>query len=93
MFLWRQGTDLKRRAEWLASQSFVVLAMQIPKNNDKGANSIEQFFAAVHGIYRNDPVIQEYLSFEIVAQKELLNRVGTLVIVLRNLHGEHDKAL
>lgn len=70
MLLWRQGTDLKRRTDWLASQTFVVLAMQIPKGNDKGPNSIEQFFAALHGIYREDPVVQEYVSFEIVAARE-----------------------
>jgi hypothetical protein len=70
MGLWRQGTDLKRRAEWLASQTFVVLAIQIPKMNDKGPASIEQFFSALHGIYRNDPQVQEYISFEIVAERE-----------------------
>ncbi len=70
MLLWRQGTDLKRRAEWLASQTFVVLAIQIPKDNDKTPSSIEQFFAALHGIYRNDRLVQEYISMEIVAEKE-----------------------
>jgi hypothetical protein len=70
MLLWRQGTDLKRRAEWLASQTFVVLAIQIPKKNDKGPASIEQFFAALHGIFRDDPQVQEYVSLEIVAEKE-----------------------
>jgi hypothetical protein len=70
MFLWRQGTDLKRRAEWLASLTFVVLAVHIPKRNDKGPAFIEQFFAALHGIYRNDPQIQEFISLEIVAEKE-----------------------
>jgi hypothetical protein len=70
MFLWRQGTDLKQRAEWLASLTFVVLAIQIPKRNDKGPASIEQFFASLHGIYRDDPQIQEFISLEIVAARE-----------------------
>ncbi|HSI21032.1 MAG TPA: hypothetical protein VLA04_05040, partial [Verrucomicrobiae bacterium] len=70
MLLWRQGTDLKRRADWLASQTFVVLAIQIPKGNDKTPASIEQFFSALHGIYRNDPQVQEYVSLEIVAERE-----------------------
>lgn len=70
MVLWRRAADLKRRAAFLASQTFIVLAIQVPKNNEKNASSAEQFFAAVHGIYREDPVVQEHLSFEIVASKD-----------------------
>ncbi len=69
---WGNGAKqaVARRAEWLSSQTFVVLAAQVPKKNDKTPQSAEQFFAALHGIYRNDPVIQEYLGFEIVARKD-----------------------
>jgi hypothetical protein len=70
MFFWRQGTDLNRRAEWLASQSFVVLAITVPKQNDKGPASAEQFFSSLHGIFRGDPVVQEHVSFEICAERE-----------------------
>ncbi|CAN5173188.1 hypothetical protein BH11PAT4_BH11PAT4_2740 [soil metagenome] len=70
MALWRRAADLKRRAAFLGSQSFIVLAIQVPKNNEKSASSAEQFFAAVHGIYREDPIIQEHISFEIVASKD-----------------------
>jgi hypothetical protein len=67
---WKKPSYLERRAEWLASQTFVVLAIHVPKDNEKNAASAEQFFAALHGIYRNDPVVQEHVSFEIVAQKD-----------------------
>lgn len=70
MVFWKRTAELKRRAEFLASQSFVVLAIHVPKDNDKKANSAEQFFAALHGIFRNDPPIQEHVSFEIVAAKD-----------------------
>ena len=61
---------MKRRAAFLASQSFVVLSVRIPKENDKNAQSAEQFFAALHGIYRDDPAIQEHVSFEMAAAKD-----------------------
>ena len=67
---WDRTRDLKRRTEWLASQTFVVLAIQVPKQNEKNAASAEQFFAALHGIYRSDPIAQEHLSFEIVGSRE-----------------------
>lgn len=70
MALWTRSRDLERRAEWLSSQTFVVLAIQVPKNNDKTPQSAEQFFAAVHGIFRNDPIVQEHISFEIVAKED-----------------------
>ncbi|MEI6477959.1 MAG: type IV secretory system conjugative DNA transfer family protein [bacterium] len=70
MALWSKPNDLKRRAEWLESQTFVVLAIQVAKENEKTAASAEQFFSALHGIYREDPIVQEHVSFEIVAVKD-----------------------
>src|SRR5579864_8371210 len=70
MAFWNRAQELQKRAEWLASQTFVVLAIQVPKDNEKSPLSAEQFFAALHGIYRNDPIIQEHISFEIVARKD-----------------------
>jgi ABC-type oligopeptide transport system ATPase subunit len=69
-FWWEKGKNLQRRAEWLASQTFVVLSIQVPKENDKTPQSSEQFFAALHGIFRSDPITQEHVSFEIVAKKD-----------------------
>jgi Type IV secretion-system coupling protein DNA-binding domain len=70
MPFWQTTAKLKKRAEFLASQSFVVLSMHVPKSNDKSAQSFEQFFSAIHGIYKADPVVQEHLSFEIVAKED-----------------------
>lgn len=63
---------LNKRAEWLSAQTFVLLSIQVPKDNDKTPQSAEQFFAALHGIYRNDPNIQEFVSLEIVAAKDTI---------------------
>jgi hypothetical protein len=71
MYFW-QVSKMRRRAEWLASQTFVVLAIQVPKDNEKTPQSAEQFFAALHGIFRNDPIIQEHIGFEIVGEKDLI---------------------
>ena len=70
MAFWNRASQLQKRSEWLSSQTFVVLAIQVPKDNEKTPQSAEQFFAALHGIYRDDPVVQEHVSFEIVALKE-----------------------
>ncbi len=70
MALFKSTKNLKRRADWLASQSFVVLAIQVPKKNEKGPASAEQFFSALHGIFKGDQVVQEYVSFEIVAKED-----------------------
>lgn len=70
MVFWRRAAEMKRRVAFLASQTFVLLSMQVPKDNEKTAQSMEQFFAAIHGIYRNDPAIQEHLSLEMVAKKD-----------------------
>ena len=68
---WGSATrNLNSRASFLASQTFVVLAISVAKDNDKTPQSAEQFFAALHGIYRNNPIEQEHLSFEIVAKKD-----------------------
>jgi hypothetical protein len=70
MAFWNKAHDLQRRAEWLSSQTFVLLAIHVRKDNEKTPNSAEQFFAALHGIFRNDPIVQEHVSFELVASKD-----------------------
>ncbi|MDO4902211.1 MAG: type IV secretion system DNA-binding domain-containing protein [bacterium] len=51
----------------------VLLALEIPKTNDKSELSAEQLFASLHGILRdaqelkNNGGVQEHLSFELVS--------------------------
>ena len=70
MFLGKKKNYIKRRTEWLSAQTYVTLAIHVPKDNDRTPQSAEQFFAALHGIFRDDPAIQEHVSFEIVAEKD-----------------------
>ena len=51
----------------------VLLALEIPKTNDKSELAAEQLFASLHGILRdaeelkNNKMVQEHLSFEIAS--------------------------
>ena len=66
-----------RKAEGgIDSYDYVLLALEIPRNNDKKELAAEQLFASLHGILR-DPKelrisggIQEHLSFEIASVDE-----------------------
>ena len=51
----------------------VVLAIRVPKENEKDARSAEQMFASLHGLLKVTPEIQEHLSFEIVSSVEGIN--------------------
>lgn len=66
------NNKLQQRASFLASQTFVVLAISVSKDNEKTPQSAEQFFASLHGIYRSNPIEQEHISFEIVAKKDAI---------------------
>ena len=66
------SNQLQQRAAFLASQTFVVLAISVSKDNEKTPQSAEQFFASLHGIYRNSPIEQEHIGFEIVAKKDAI---------------------
>ena len=49
--------------------NWVVLLIEVPRFNDKGPVAAELMFAALHGLLKETPLIQEHLSFEIVATK------------------------
>lgn len=68
--VWLNSIKIQKRANWLADQTWQLLLIQVPKENEKSPLAAEQMFAALHGILRSDPIVQEYLSFEIVAHKE-----------------------
>lgn len=62
----------QRRLEWLDSQKFTTLRIDVPKNNDKMPLAAEQMFAAIHGIYSDSSMYQSHLSFEIVAKDKYI---------------------
>jgi hypothetical protein len=65
----------RRREQWVNDVDTVLLLIEVPKDNDKKELSAEQMFASLHGILRpkselvRDGIIQEHVSFEIVARE------------------------
>lgn len=62
----------QRRLEWLSSQKYTTLRIDVPKNNDKTPLAAEQMFASIHGIYSDSSLYQSHLSFEIVARDKYI---------------------
>ncbi len=60
------------KQEWLLSQEYTTLRIDVPKNNDKKPLSAEQMFASIHGIYSENSLYQNHLSFEIVAKDKYI---------------------
>ncbi len=62
-----------RKAKVIDTYDYVLLTLEIPRNNDKKELAAEQLFASLHGILRDRQElrmsggIQEHLSFEIAA--------------------------
>jgi hypothetical protein len=65
----------RRREQWVSATDTILLLIEVPKDNEKKELSAEQMFASLHGILRpkselvRDGIIQEHISFEIVARE------------------------
>ena len=65
----------RRREHWVSATDTILLLVEVPKDNEKKELSAEQMFASLHGILRpkselvRDGIIQEHISFEIVARE------------------------
>lgn len=70
---WLAARKLTQRADFLESLTYATLQVDVPRNNEKTPLSAEQFFASLHGILRDDPVMQEHVSFEIVASANAIH--------------------
>lgn len=69
MFLrsWNATNSDRRRLQWLSERQYVVLSIEVPRNNEKSPLAAEQMFAALHGMFQSGAEFQEHISFEIVA--------------------------
>ena len=69
LLAWRNS----RQIQAIKTVESVLLALEIPRANDKSELSAEQLFASLHGILRDQKElrlndgIQEHLSFEIAS--------------------------
>lgn len=62
----------KERIDWINSQRFTTLRIDVPRNNDKMPLAAEQLFAAIHGIYSENSAYQPHIGFEIVAKDKFI---------------------
>ena len=73
-YSWRNN----RKAKYVDDTKYLVLSIKVPKNNDKGPIAAEMMFASLHGILQpkamrdSGAVVQEHLSFEIVARANVI---------------------
>ncbi len=63
----------KRKVRWVEDSEHILLAIEVPKDNEKKELSAEQMFASLHGILRpksdlsKEGSLQEHISFEIAS--------------------------
>jgi hypothetical protein len=63
----------RRKLNWVTEQKHILLAIQVPKENEKGPIAAEMMFASLHGIFKPlkkrflEGTLQEHISFEIAS--------------------------
>jgi len=62
----------KEKISWYESKKNIVLAILVPKENEKKPISAEQMFASLHGIFKPENRFQDQISFEIVAKDKYI---------------------
>lgn len=83
LLMWSQNKSKKpEEASLPLEEDHLLLSISVPKNNIAKPESAEQFFAALHGIFRNGATEQPRISLEITSR----NRTITFqIFVPRNL--------
>lgn len=78
-FLIWQIWQNKRRVKFVQNSEHIILHIIVPKDNEKKELSAEQMFASLHNILKpagqlaSEGSLQEHISFEIAAEKNLIN--------------------
>ena len=70
---WQEQQKAEAYIEWRSSQRYTVLKVLPPKNNEKTPLSAEQMFAALHGIFRENALFQDQISFELVTHDKFIH--------------------
>lgn len=77
-FVWQIWQN-KRRVKYVISSDHIILQIVVPKDNEKKELSAEQMFASLHNILKpksqiaSEGSLQDHISFEIAAEKNLIN--------------------
>lgn len=71
IYLWKKTSKLTKdiSIEEVRSDR-ALIKLSVPKNNDRGPQSAEQLFSAMHGIFKNNSSLQPSVSFEIISRKK-----------------------
>lgn len=71
--LWRRTSrQSPKKTDSSLSDHYILLSISVPKNNSAKPEAAEQFFAALHGIFRHDTEDQPRVSLEIVSRKRTI---------------------
>lgn len=73
IYLWRRTSQLKREVSSTSeptTEANTLISISVPKNNDRTPLAAEQFFAALHGIFRSGATNQPQVSCEIVSKNK-----------------------
>lgn len=54
------------------NRQYTLLRILVPRLNDKTPLAAEEMFASIHGVYRAEQAVQDYLSFEIAARDQYI---------------------
>lgn len=73
-----------KKVDWLNSQEYTILRIDVPRNNDKSPMSAEQMFASIHGIFSETADYQNHLSFEIVSKEKYIQFYVYLPVHLKD---------
>lgn len=75
LYFWRQTNRVKATLSEPAdeNQENSLIAISVPKNNDRTPLAAEQLFAALHGIFRSGAVTQPQISCEVISKNKLIN--------------------
>jgi len=73
-----------KKVDWLNSQEYTILRIDVPRNNDKSPMSAEQMFASIHGIFSETSDYQNHISFEIVSKEKYIQFYVYLPVHLKD---------
>ncbi len=88
-FAWQIWQN-KRRVAFVQSSEQTILHIIVPKDNEKKELSAEQMFASLHNILKpqsqltGEGSLQDHISFEIAAEKNLINFYVWLPVQLKD---------
>lgn len=59
--------------EWKDKQKYTIISILAPRNNEKTPLAAEQFFSALHGIFRDRALFQYQVSLELAAFEKFIH--------------------